>query len=1205
VAFLGQKGSGLLAYGVGVGKTLAGIMATVQSMQRGWCKRPLVVVPKSVAPNWRKNFEAAFPGVPVNYLGNMGSDLKGREPRIKDGEVSIVTYDGFNKMAFHPETVETLTKDIQDATSAFPAAGEDTERKWAQRRQKAKEKVGKAQKGGEYNFEDLGFDHCTVDEIHNFKNIFGRAKIKDEREDRGTHNEFHTVQGGESARGAKLWLLAQHIQKHNGGRGLYGLSATPFTNSPTEIYNIISLMARDRLHKMGIFNINDFISSYASLQTEDVIKGNGKIVEADVIKEFQNLPELQRLVKEFIDFRSGEEVGVKRPKKEEHVVELEPTAEQARIFDEAEKEYDKASKANPAARLKAINKQRNATLSPKLVTGKGHFVRDSPKLKYTFDMVSRVFNEKPGTGQIVYLPRGNQYFPEAVDYLVKNSDLKHDQIGIIDGKVSGEKRQKILDDFNRKDGKIKVLIGSAAIKEGVNAQKNCPILYNTFMDWNPTDVEQVRGRIWRQNNPFETAHIVYPVLLNSIDALMYQKHDEKLKRQQNIWSYKGYSIDVSDIDPEEMKFEVIKDPGRRAAYRIDKEKQSYRSRLADEKARLGRLLRVRDGGRKGYNVEHLGLSALEERFKQTSASVEWYESQIKEKAQKVASYKKRKKKATLSVYELSEMRRNEREVADYKLQMRPVRQRLKEVALYKERHLNLLKNLKVPAEKLSDEIERLEQKVEETKEKIKEIEDRRDAYIEEARKEIIAQAKVVPDVDESVKRDSNAILSNLKIIVKSKAGSMGMNGNEKPGYRSRIRRGLKRNTRTFAKSTNRQPTSDETGYRRLIRHFLKRKALPVGHISVHGGKQVQKQADGSWKPVGSGGPGKKRQRLSIKKLRNPYPRKHSRTVLPDTPPRPNPDLPFVDNLPGLPEDSLTAHTGPDGKLIRERDDLHREIMRHHMRQAMPVDYPGKPRAIMMMGGPASGKSTMVRHSGLSTENFVVADADGVKDYLPEYRVAVRNNARSAATVVHEESSMLVKAIRSEAIDTSRNLVIDGTGSKIASYETNLARLVEQGFHTTLLMADCGADLAVRRAADRAERTGRFIPESFIRDSYGGIPANFVGFRHKVDEFSVYDTGREPAKLVWSKKDGKETVHDSKWMEGFLERAGNKGQEVKNMEKSNMSDDKSDERKPQHTLDQIQSMIEKGFAAEAKADKAAKREFPADDGIRDVPYELED
>ena len=52
LAYLSSSGKGIIAYDVGLGKTMLGICSIMQAMQRGWTKRPVVVVPKAVLQNW-------------------------------------------------------------------------------------------------------------------------------------------------------------------------------------------------------------------------------------------------------------------------------------------------------------------------------------------------------------------------------------------------------------------------------------------------------------------------------------------------------------------------------------------------------------------------------------------------------------------------------------------------------------------------------------------------------------------------------------------------------------------------------------------------------------------------------------------------------------------------------------------------------------------------------------------------------------------------------------------------------------------------------------------------------------------------------------------------------------------------------------------------------------------------------------------------
>ncbi len=53
-------------------------------------------------------------------------------------------------------------------------------------------------------------------------------------------------------------------------------------------------------------------------------------------------------------------------------------------------------------------------------------------------------------------------------------------------------------------------------------------------------------------------------MYNSLDSLIYQKHDEKASRIDAIWDYRGDKINVEEINPAELKFDLIKSPEMKA-----------------------------------------------------------------------------------------------------------------------------------------------------------------------------------------------------------------------------------------------------------------------------------------------------------------------------------------------------------------------------------------------------------------------------------------------------------------------------------------------------------------------------------------------------------------------------------------------------------------------------------------------------------------
>lgn len=451
---------------------------------------------------------------------------------IKDGEISIITHDGILKLGFKADELFELTRDLNDALGNFDS--NLTEREREKDREKIQEELGKALRGqSEVSFTDLGFDHISVDEVHNFRKVFQGAKteVGENGEKKGGGKRFANVIGGQpSTRARKLFLISQAVQKKSGGRGVFLASATPFENHATEVYNILSFMARDRLKQMGIFNINDFFSAYANFQTEIIQKADGSFENKEVMKSFSNLQELQRLIQEFIDFK--EDPTLVRPEKVVLTPQLKMSPKQAEV---KQKILEMLASDDDGVVLKATTYAKSNSTSPFFVkefmdapTSLDDFIENSPKIKYTLEMIKELKgNPKTANkGSFIYIGKEGVNFTDYyVKYLTERVGYKSSEIGVITGEISIDDREAIKDKFN--NGVIKVLIGGDPTKEGIDLQDNGYATFNIALGWNPTEMAQVEGRVWRQGNRANKVLMVYPLVENSGDVNIYQKFEEK------------------------------------------------------------------------------------------------------------------------------------------------------------------------------------------------------------------------------------------------------------------------------------------------------------------------------------------------------------------------------------------------------------------------------------------------------------------------------------------------------------------------------------------------------------------------------------------------------------------------------------------------------------------------------------------------------
>ncbi len=301
-------------------------------------------------------------------------------------------------------------------------------------------------------------------------------------------------------------------------------------------------------------------------------------------------------------------------------------------YDQEEPEQDMATAEGPAENLsekvlnedekagvrilRGVNYARNLALSPYLYECSGlgtpdymEYVQTSPKFRYNMGCIKSIkeYHEKEGStmsGIIIYMDRGVSLFPLLKEYLVKELGFKDHEVGIISAKMKTPKGLKKKDAkeaiqnkflgrvFNEEtlrydpipdEDRIKILIGSSSIKEGMNLQRHSSTLFNDWLEWNPTDMIQLNGRIWRQGNLFEAIRIANALLENSMDVFIFQKLLEKTSRINAIFNRDGKTnfLSTEEFSPKELKESLIRDPRALASIIVDQENEQSKDEISE------------------------------------------------------------------------------------------------------------------------------------------------------------------------------------------------------------------------------------------------------------------------------------------------------------------------------------------------------------------------------------------------------------------------------------------------------------------------------------------------------------------------------------------------------------------------------------------------------------------------------------------------
>jgi hypothetical protein len=752
------RGSMGLAYGVGLGKTFCSIFAMKQALDLGTAKRPLVIVPNQVYFQFGqeilrglgKDFDPIKENSRLNMFYNGGGVYNLLGNSAVDG-INICTYEAVEKFQFAQNNIEMawvdeavsvlemsegvknlplLQMNLNKYTKALFNAesiesDEDSSDEYEDRPVDDENisDLGDYDEGGSVpskepifiNIDSTNYDMVVVDEAHNFNNLFYKilGEAKDEQQAKpnkkgdirierkknryGSLSETSKTKG--SARAEKLWFLVRFIQRYNKMGNTILLSATPFTNSPLQVYSMLSFLNYNALKQVELGEISNFFDIFAKIEYAEDFKTDLTLVKRNKFIGFVNLIAFQKLIYRMFDksSRADEDKAVVRPNKlvlplkrqliDGKIVEFakdnyvsttirmsdlqnelwadvrkyaspkEDALPYSELFrpdrqnttllgryegatttrtnsDEEEQEEveiedtdDLADGTQEEQKVKQAVKSlqclawgRQIALNPYLFKGSGFkvnptgamYVEASPKLLYVMECIRGIkdYHEKSSdsprmSGQVIYMNFGTKAFELIRDYLVANLGFNINEIGIIRGgsnligKKKYDSKQKVADAFlgrvlDPETGKytaledsqrIKVLIGSESIKEGINLQDYASVLYNCFLDFNPTDQVQVEGRIWRQGNAFANVRISTPLMADCIDIFMFQKLEDKTTRINQIWTRNGNlnELDTTAFNPAELKYELLTDPNAIAYL----EREYKKEKLEEEKTQVG------------------------------------------------------------------------------------------------------------------------------------------------------------------------------------------------------------------------------------------------------------------------------------------------------------------------------------------------------------------------------------------------------------------------------------------------------------------------------------------------------------------------------------------------------------------------------------------------------------------------------------------
>lgn len=432
-----------------------------------------------------------------------------------------------------------------------------TQRKIEVARQKHEEWTQKLQfekiKDDTIYFEDIRPDALWLDEFQNFKNLlrpgtrYGKVP-----------KYLGSAGGAECKRCWDLWLKAALIREWNQGTGVTGLSATPFSNSPIEIFSLIQYVRPELFEQRGIKDAEAFIDRYCEIAIEDVLDTGGNIVQAPVVRGFKNILELQQLLDVIMDYRTAEDAKLKLPTAVVEVAEVDLSPPAVALYETLREEAIEAASTHSGKTeegrhiLAILDEMHKAALDVRLISERYNV--EAPKFK---EAARRISCEQSNCAHIMFLD-SVQAHPWLRESLIKGAKcVSPERIAEISGELDLDERQQIVDGINgiwaydEKLGrevevvppKYDIIIGNSPVMaEGLNLQRRACTIHHLELPWEPKTLQQRNGRGVRQGNIHPEVKIIYYRSRRSFDGYRQLLIQGKANWQQTILRGKENSI---------------------------------------------------------------------------------------------------------------------------------------------------------------------------------------------------------------------------------------------------------------------------------------------------------------------------------------------------------------------------------------------------------------------------------------------------------------------------------------------------------------------------------------------------------------------------------------------------------------------------------------------------------------------------------------
>ena len=542
---LKQNGGGIADHEVGTGKTLIMCVSAHEMKRLGLVHKPMIIGLKANVREIAETYRRAYPNARILYASEKDFAAASRvrffnDIKNNDWDCVIMSHDQFGKIPQSPELQQRILQaeldSVEENLEVLRQQGKDVSRAMLRGLEKRKinlqaklEKVEHAIKSRTddvVDFKQMGIDHLFVDESHQFKNLTFNTR----------HDRVAGLGNSEGSQKALNLLFAiRTIQERTGkDLGATFLSGTTISNSLTELYLLFKYLRPKALEKQDIRCFDAWAAIFAKKTTDFEFNVTNNIVQKERFRYFIKVPELAAFYNEITDYRTAEDVGVDRPKKNEILHHIPPTPDQE-AFIEKLMQFAKSGDATILGRpplseteekakmLIATDYARKMALDMRMIDPnyEDHPDNKASHCAKTIAEYYRKYDAQKGTQFVfsdlgTFQPSGGwSVYTEIKRKLVEDYGIPAHEIRFIQECKNEKARKAVIEAMN--SGYVRVLFGSTSmLGTGVNAQRRAVAIHHLDTPWRPSDLAQRDGRAVRKGN--EIAKLYAD---NKVDVIIY------------------------------------------------------------------------------------------------------------------------------------------------------------------------------------------------------------------------------------------------------------------------------------------------------------------------------------------------------------------------------------------------------------------------------------------------------------------------------------------------------------------------------------------------------------------------------------------------------------------------------------------------------------------------------------------------------------